>query len=92
MVDGQYGYMHSQMGIIGKRMDIDFVVNVGDNFYDNGLSGVDDKAFQESFTDIYTAESLQKPWYTSNEMLPQYLHVQIILVGITQKCSAYDSQ
>ncbi|GJN04652.1 hypothetical protein PR202_ga22217 [Eleusine coracana subsp. coracana] len=51
-----------QMGIIGKRMNIDFVVNVGDNFYDNGLIGVDDKAFEESFTNIYTAKSLQKPW------------------------------
>ncbi|CAO2151617.1 unnamed protein product [Urochloa humidicola] len=30
----------------------------------NGLTGVDDKAFEESFTNIYTAESLQKPWYT----------------------------
>ncbi|CAL4980843.1 unnamed protein product [Urochloa decumbens] len=53
-----------QMGIIGEKMDIDFVVNVGDNFYKNGLTGVDDKAFEESFTNIYTAKSLQKPWYT----------------------------
>jgi tartrate-resistant acid phosphatase type 5 len=54
------------MGIIGEKMDIDFVVNVDDNFYSNGLTGVDDKAFEESFTNIYTAKSLQKPWYTSN--------------------------
>ena len=54
-----------QMGIIGEKMDIDFIVNVGDNFYKNGLTGVDDKAFEESFTNIYTAKSLQKPWYTS---------------------------
>ncbi|RLM69627.1 purple acid phosphatase 3-like [Panicum miliaceum] len=53
-----------QMGIIGEKMDIDFVVSVGDNFYKNGLTGVDDKAFEESFTNIYTAKSLQKPWYT----------------------------
>ncbi|GJN04654.1 hypothetical protein PR202_ga22219 [Eleusine coracana subsp. coracana] len=50
-----------QMGIIGKKMNIDFIVNVGDNFYDNGLTGVDDKAFEESITNIYTADSLQKP-------------------------------
>ncbi|RCV38496.1 hypothetical protein SETIT_8G147300v2 [Setaria italica] len=54
----------TQMGIVGEKMDIDFVVNVGDNFYKNGLTGVDDKAFEESFTHIYTAKSLQKPWYT----------------------------
>jgi tartrate-resistant acid phosphatase type 5 len=52
------------MGIVGKKMDIDFVVNVGDNFYESGLTGVHDKAFEESFTHIYTAKSLQKPWYT----------------------------
>ncbi|CAN6381470.1 unnamed protein product [Urochloa humidicola] len=53
-----------QMGIIGEKMDIDLVISVGDNFYKNGLTGVDDKAFEESFTNIYTAASLQKPWYT----------------------------
>ncbi|KAG2562575.1 hypothetical protein PVAP13_8KG272500 [Panicum virgatum] len=52
------------MGIIGEKMDFDFVVSVGDNFYKNGLTGVDDKAFEESFTNIYTTKSLHKPWYT----------------------------
>ncbi|KAL6596027.1 hypothetical protein ACP70R_047391 [Stipagrostis hirtigluma subsp. patula] len=52
-----------QMGKVGKKLDIDFIISTGDNFYDNGLDGVDDDAFEESFTDIYTAKSLQKPWY-----------------------------
>nr|CAB3501463.1 unnamed protein product [Digitaria exilis] len=52
-----------QMGRIGEKLDIDFVISTGDNFYDNGLKGVNDRAFEESFTDIYTAQSLQKPWY-----------------------------
>ncbi|XP_018720961.2 purple acid phosphatase 3 isoform X1 [Eucalyptus grandis] len=51
------------MGIIGEMMDIDFVASTGDNFYDNGLTGVDDPAFDESFSKIYTAPSLQKQWY-----------------------------
>uniref|UniRef100_J3N8Y5 Purple acid phosphatase n=1 Tax=Oryza brachyantha TaxID=4533 RepID=J3N8Y5_ORYBR len=54
----------AQMGVVGEKMDIDFVISTGDNFYKNGLTGVDDKAFEESFTDIYTAKSLHKPWYT----------------------------
>lgn len=54
----------SQMGRIGEKLDVDFVVSTGDNFYDNGLIGKDDKAFKESFTDIYTAKSLQKQWYS----------------------------
>lgn len=53
-----------QMGRIGEKLDIDFVVSTGDNFYDNGLTGEHDKAFQESFTKIYTAKSLQKQWYS----------------------------
>ena len=53
-----------QMGIIGDKLDIDFVISTGDNFYDDGLTGVDDPAFDESFSNIYTAPSLQRQWYT----------------------------
>uniref|UniRef100_A0A0E0CXP3 Purple acid phosphatase n=1 Tax=Oryza meridionalis TaxID=40149 RepID=A0A0E0CXP3_9ORYZ len=52
-----------QMGKVGEKLNIDFVISTGDNFYEDGLTGVDDQAFEESFTDIYTAKSLQKPWY-----------------------------
>ncbi|KAJ4710156.1 Purple acid phosphatase [Melia azedarach] len=52
-----------QMGRIGQKLDIDFVISTGDNFYDNGLTGVNDSAFEKSFTKIYTAKSLQKQWY-----------------------------
>ncbi|KAM3705548.1 hypothetical protein ACJW31_03G088700 [Castanea mollissima] len=62
------GYNQSQvahqMGIIGDKLDIDFVISTGDNFYEDGLTGVDDPAFDESFSNIYTAPSLQKQWYT----------------------------
>ncbi|KAH7679840.1 Acid phosphatase protein [Dioscorea alata] len=51
------------MGRIGEKLDIDFVISVGDNFYDAGLIDVYDKSFEESFTNIYTAKSLQKQWY-----------------------------
>ncbi|KAL5721814.1 acid phosphatase [Ranunculus cassubicifolius] len=53
-----------QMGRIAKKLDIDFVISTGDNFYDNGLKDVNDLAFEESFTKIYTAKSLQKQWYS----------------------------
>lgn len=52
------------MGIIGDKLDIDFVISTGDNFYDDGLTRVDDPAFDESFSNIYTAPSLQRQWYT----------------------------
>lgn len=53
------------MGEIGAKLGIDFVISTGDNFYKDGLTGVNDSAFAESFTKIYTARSLQKPWYAS---------------------------
>ncbi|TKY59775.1 Purple acid phosphatase 8 [Spatholobus suberectus] len=53
-----------QMGIVGDKLNIDFVISTGDNFYEDGLKGVDDPAFYESFVDIYTAPSLQKTWYS----------------------------
>ncbi|KAM7484739.1 hypothetical protein LguiA_000748 [Lonicera macranthoides] len=53
-----------QMGIIGEKVDVDFIISTGDNFYDSGLTDVNDPAFDESFTQIYTAQSLQKQWYS----------------------------
>uniref|UniRef100_I1KRQ6 Purple acid phosphatase n=1 Tax=Glycine max TaxID=3847 RepID=I1KRQ6_SOYBN len=46
-----------QMGVIGQQLDIDFVISTGDNFYDSGLTGIDDPDFD-------TASSLQKQWYS----------------------------
>ncbi|KAM6546746.1 hypothetical protein CsatB_027482 [Cannabis sativa] len=53
-----------QMGRIGEKLDIDFVISTGDNFYDNGLKSVTDPKFHNSFTNVYSAKSLQKHWYT----------------------------
>ncbi|CAL0308396.1 unnamed protein product [Lupinus luteus] len=54
----------TQMGIMGEKLNIDFVISTGDNFYDEGIKGVNDPLFQQSFSNIYTAKSLQKQWYS----------------------------
>ena len=54
------------MGIVGEQLDIDFVISVGDNFYDDGLKGDTDTSFEASFSHIYTHPSLQKQWYSGN--------------------------
>ena len=41
----------------------DFVLALGDNFYDDGVSGVEDPQFKDKFEDTFTAPSLQVPWY-----------------------------
>ncbi len=45
------------MGRVGHNLD--FVISVGDNFYETGLTSVEDSQFDTSFTQIYTAESVQ---------------------------------
>jgi tartrate-resistant acid phosphatase type 5 len=54
------------MGEVGQKMDIDFVISTGDNIYDDGIANTSDPLFKESFSNIYTAKSLQKPWYLGN--------------------------
>ncbi|MET0308764.1 MAG: tartrate-resistant acid phosphatase type 5 family protein [Sphingomonas sp.] len=46
---------------IGAR----FVLTVGDNFYENGVTGIDDPHWRGSFEDVYHAPSLQIPWYAA---------------------------
>jgi tartrate-resistant acid phosphatase type 5 len=40
-----------------------FVISVGDNFYENGVTSVNDPQWQNSFEKVYTAPSLQAPWH-----------------------------
>lgn len=53
-----------QMGKVGDMVDVDFIVSTGDNFYDDGLIDEEDPLFIESFSEVYTAKSLQKQWYS----------------------------
>ena len=52
------------MGRIGEDLDVEFIISTGDNFYEDGLTGVGDPSFLQSFSQIYNAKSLQKPWYS----------------------------
>lgn len=63
------------MGEVGDDLGIDFVVSVGDNFYDKGLKGVNDPAFTTSFTNIYNASSLQTTWYAGKQSFALVLKI-----------------
>lgn len=52
-----------QMGKAAQNINARFVISVGDNFYESGVSGVEDKQWKQSFENVYTAPSLQVPWY-----------------------------
>jgi acid phosphatase len=51
-----------QMGIAAATTRAQFIVSVGDNFYENGVASVDDAQWKTSFEDVYTAAALQVPW------------------------------
>ncbi|KAL3109534.1 hypothetical protein niasHT_011689 [Heterodera trifolii] len=52
------------MAKIGRRHRTHFVVNVGDNFYFNGVQTAFDGRFEDSFEEIYDQPELLVPWYT----------------------------
>jgi len=52
------------MGRVASGIGSKFVVALGDNFYHHGIDGTEYVArFQQTFEDVYTANSLQTPWY-----------------------------
>jgi tartrate-resistant acid phosphatase type 5 len=58
-------YVATQMGIAAGEMQAKFIISVGDNFYENGVSSVNDPQWQSSFESVYTAPSLQVPWWVA---------------------------
>jgi tartrate-resistant acid phosphatase type 5 len=64
------------MGLIGQRIDAQFVISTGDNFYPEGLKVENDLAFFESFTSVYNASSLQVQWYASASFAQVLFQIQ----------------
>ncbi|KAL8570045.1 hypothetical protein ACOMHN_036322 [Nucella lapillus] len=53
----------NEMAQIAKLYSPHFIMEVGDNFYFDGVANVDDRRFQETFEKVYSHSSLQIPWY-----------------------------
>lgn len=52
------------MGHVADKLNIDFATLLGDNFYVDGInSGVTCPRFESTFENVYTAKSLQVPFY-----------------------------
>lgn len=52
----------ARMGETAAALDARLVISVGDNFYEDGVDGVDDPQWKTSFEDVYAAPALQVPW------------------------------
>jgi acid phosphatase len=55
----------AQMGRTAQSRGSRCVVSVGDNFYEDGVASVSDPQWRSSFEEIYSAASLQVPWYVA---------------------------
>ena len=55
----------AQMGRTADKVGGRFVLSVGDNFYENGVESTSDPQWRSSYEDIYSARSLQVPWYVA---------------------------
>ncbi|CAL1531088.1 unnamed protein product [Lymnaea stagnalis] len=53
----------AEMGKIADLYSPQFVMELGDNFYYDGVKDVNDIRFKATFENVYTAKSLQIPWY-----------------------------
>jgi len=51
------------MDYSARKHNTQFVVTNGDNFYENGVTDVNDPRFKYTFENVYTYQSLQTRWY-----------------------------
>jgi tartrate-resistant acid phosphatase type 5 len=54
-----------QMGNAAHRNNCSFIITTGDNFYYDGVTGIDDVRWLASFENIYSHPALMVPWYPS---------------------------
>lgn len=52
-----------QMSRRAVAIDSQFVISVGDNFYDNGVASVTDPQWKTSFEDVYSRPGLMTKWH-----------------------------
>ncbi|KQM38097.1 metallophosphoesterase [Sphingomonas sp. Leaf10] len=56
-------HVAAAMGRAAAAARSDFVLAIGDNFYSDGVTSVDDPLWQSVFEGVYTHPALQVPWY-----------------------------
>lgn len=55
----------AKLGEVASRSGSRFIVSTGDNFYPSGVTSTKDPRWVRSFENVYTAPSLQIPWYAA---------------------------
>ncbi|HLZ96628.1 MAG TPA: tartrate-resistant acid phosphatase type 5 family protein [Steroidobacteraceae bacterium] len=55
----------AQMGRTARSRGSRHIISVGDNFYEDGVQSASDPQWRTSYEEIYSAASLQIPWYVA---------------------------
>ena len=63
MANANQALVASQMAEYAHNVSADFVVALGDNFYENGVVSDTDPQWKNTFRDVYSHASLDIPWY-----------------------------
>lgn len=63
----------TQMATAASKMNPEFFVALGDNFYEKGVTSVSDSQWATTYRNVFSAASLQKPWYA---ILGNHDHLQ----------------
>ena len=53
----------AQMTAAARKLNPQFIISVGDNFYEDGVQSVADPHWRQSFEAVYPDPALQVPWY-----------------------------
>lgn len=53
------------MARLARKWEPDFIISTGDNFYESGLTSVEDPQFSRSFSEVYKDKSLQVGWVST---------------------------
>jgi predicted MPP superfamily phosphohydrolase len=66
---GRFGEDHqtpvaNQMAKVADKINRNFIISTGDNFYPHGVASVDDPQWKTSFEDVYKQFSLHWEWYS----------------------------
>ncbi len=75
------------MAKYAEESPVSFIISTGDNFYETGIKTVDDPLVKISFEDIYSANSLQVPWYATlgNHDYGDNVQAQIDLTKVNKR-------
>ncbi|KAJ8040896.1 Tartrate-resistant acid phosphatase type 5 [Holothuria leucospilota] len=76
------------LATIASSFRLDFIAELGDNFYHNGVTDVFDPRFQDTFETVYDAESLTDvPWYiySRKPRLGRNVHAQVEYSRVSER-------